>query len=244
MTIQLILLILGIVQRVDYISDALGFRVAATNLPNAAAAEVAAPVAPVAPPPTVATVVEAAPVEQAPTGVVLSNGLVYTPSEPVVPAVSYVNQQIPVAPAAPYAITQNAAPVPYYINAAPAPVAPVIHSSLVTPYASQYGYGQVQHVPSVPTTSQHHAQSEFGEYNYGYSNVNSAKTETKTIDGVTRGSYTYVDANNILQRVDYIADDIFGFRVAATNLPQAPVPVAVAPVAAQTVADVTGCKIC
>ena len=91
----------------------------------------------------------------------------------------------------------------------------------------------------MPTTSQHHAQSEFGEYNYGYSNVNSAKTETKSIDGVTRGSYTYVDANNILQRVDYIADDLYGFRVAATNLPQAPAPVPVAPVVSQNVADVS-----
>ena len=96
----------------------------------------------------------------------------------------------------------------------------------------------------MPTTSQHHAQSEFGEYNYGYSNVNSAKTETKSIDGVTRGSYTYVDANNILQRVDYIADDLYGFRVAATNLPQAPAPVPVAPVVSQNVADVTKCTIC
>ena len=31
------LVFLGIVQRVDYISDALGFRVAATNLPQAPA---------------------------------------------------------------------------------------------------------------------------------------------------------------------------------------------------------------
>merc|ERR1712241_1530781 len=76
----------GVVQRVDYISDGLGFRVAATNLPSAAAAEVAVPVAPVAPAPTVAPVVEEAPVAKAATGVVLSNGLVYTPSEPVVPA--------------------------------------------------------------------------------------------------------------------------------------------------------------
>jgi len=240
----------GIVQRVDYISDALGFRVAATNLPvaNPVAAEVPAPVAPVVAPPTVTPVVQEPAVEKAAAGVVLPNGLVHTPAVPVVqsavPAVSYVNQQVPVAPAAPLTVTSNVAPVPYYLQPSPAPVSQVVHSSLVTPYASQYGYGQINLVPSAPTTSQHHAQSEFGEYNYGYSNVNSAKTETKTIDGVTRGSYTYVDANNILQRVDYIADDLYGFRVAATNLPQAPAPIPVAPVVSQNVADVTDCLIC
>lgn len=57
----------------------------------------------------------------------------------------------------------------------------------------------------------------------------------KTLDGVTRGSYSYIDANSQLQHVDYISD-AGGFRVAATNLPvdtnaapvdngQAPVPV-------------------
>merc|ERR1712038_79427 len=244
----------GIVQRVDYISDALGFRVAATNLPQAAAApvveEVPAPIAPIAAPPTVTpVVVEEAPVEKVATEYVLPNGLVHTPAvvQPVAQPVSYVNQQV--AYAAPLPVTSNVAPVPYYLQAAPAPVNPVVHSSLVTPYASQYGYGDlvpghVNLVPSAPTTSQHHAQSEFGEYNYGYSNANPAKTETKTIDGVTRGSYTYVDANGILQRVDYIADDLYGFRVAATNLPQAPAPVPVAPVVApvaQNVADVSKC---
>jgi hypothetical protein len=132
-------------------------------------------------------------------------------------------QQVNVAP--------NVAPIPYYINPAHVGVTPAVQQ---VPYASQYGYQQIQYVPSAPTTSQHHAQSELGEYNYGYSNENSAKTETRTIDGVTRGSYSYVDANNIVQRVDYIADDVFGFRVAATNLPVAPVAAPV-PVAALSV---------
>jgi hypothetical protein len=48
----------------------------------------------------------------------------------------------------------------------------------------------------------------------------------KTADGVVRGSYSYVDANNIVQTVNYISDD-FGFRVAATNLPVGPTPVEV-----------------
>ena len=40
----------------------------------------------------------------------------------------------------------------------------------------------------------------------------------KSADGVTRGSYSYVDANGLLQTVNYISDAM-GFRVAATNLP-------------------------
>merc|ERR1711981_1239311 len=68
------------------------------------------------------------------------------------------------------------------------------------------------------TNSQYHAQDDFGQYNYGYSDPNSVKQEVKTADGVTRGSYSYVDANGIVQTVNYISDAM-GFRVAATNLP-------------------------
>lgn len=41
----------------------------------------------------------------------------------------------------------------------------------------------------------------------------------KTLDGVTRGTYSYIDSNAQLQTVNYVADSL-GFRVAATNLPQ------------------------
>lgn len=51
----------------------------------------------------------------------------------------------------------------------------------------------------------------------------------KTLDGVTRGSYSYIDSNAQLQTVNYVADAL-GFRVAATNLPKAPVDTNVAPV--------------
>ena len=61
-----------------------------------------------------------------------------------------------------------------------------------------------------------------GQYSYGYSNPTSGKSEVKTADGVTRGSYSYVDANGVLQSVHYISDPVNGFRVSATNLPQAP----------------------
>lgn len=70
--------------------------------------------------------------------------------------------------------------------------------------------------------SQYHAQDAFGQYQYGYSNPLSAKNEIKTADGITRGSYSYIDSNGQLQTVSYIADPLNGFRVAATNLPVAP----------------------
>ena len=42
--------------------------------------------------------------------------------------------------------------------------------------------------------------------------------ETKSADGIVRGSYTYVDPEGKLQTVQYISD-AFGFRVAGTNIP-------------------------
>lgn len=57
-----------------------------------------------------------------------------------------------------------------------------------------------------------------GVHAYSYAGGPSAKEEVRGLDGVTRGSYSYVDANGILQSVFYVADE-GGFRVAATNLP-------------------------
>lgn len=62
-----------------------------------------------------------------------------------------------------------------------------------------------------------------------YSGGPSAKSEVKTLDGVTRGSYSYIDSNSQLQTVNYVADAL-GFRVAATNLPQQVVDNNAAPV--------------
>ncbi len=71
-------------------------------------------------------------------------------------------------------------------------------------------------------SSQFQAQDEFGNVQYGYSNVNSQKHEVgNTYTGV-QGSYSYVDANGVVQTTNYIADGL-GFRVQATNLPVAPV---------------------
>merc|ERR1711874_917407 len=96
------------------------------------------------------------------------------------------------------------APLPFAAAPAPLPLAP-------TPLP----------IPATPS-SQFHAQDDFGQFSFGYENINSAKTETKDAFGVTRGSYQYVDANGILQTVNYIADPVNGFRVAGTNIPVAP----------------------
>ncbi|XP_065164214.1 uncharacterized protein [Atheta coriaria] len=82
--------------------------------------------------------------------------------------------------------------------------------------------------PVLLSSSQYHTQDQLGQYSYGYSNPQSAKAEVKTADGITQGSYSYVDAEGKLQSVHYTSDEINGFRVAATNLP-APVLPLVAP---------------
>merc|ERR1712184_179097 len=140
-----------------------------------------------------------------------------------------------------------------------APVVQAYH-----PYASSYAYAAPAAVPVaapvaapvvqaaapvVPVVStnvdvansQYHAQDDLEQYNYGYSNPLSTKQELKTADGVTRGSYSYVDANGLVQTVNYLSDAM-GFRVAATNLPvhhvDAPVAKAAEEVAQPVIAPV------
>ena len=59
-----------------------------------------------------------------------------------------------------------------------------------------------------------------------------ARTEARNAYGVTTGSYQYVDANGLLQTVNYVADPVNGFRVAGTNLPVGPAVPAAAPLEA------------
>lgn len=91
------------------------------------------------------------------------------------------------------------------------------------------GYaGAINPAPS----SQFHAQGEFGQFSFGHAGGPSARTEARNAYGVTTGSYQYIDANGLLQTVNYIADPVNGFRVAGTNLPVAPVAAAATPLAA------------
>ncbi|XP_055842388.1 uncharacterized protein LOC129909327 [Episyrphus balteatus] len=72
----------------------------------------------------------------------------------------------------------------------------------------------------IPTSSsQYHSQDGIGQYAYGYNDHLSNKQEIKSLDGITRGAYSYIDSNNVLQTVNYISD-AGGFRVTATNLPK------------------------
>merc|ERR1712073_281883 len=96
-------------------------------------------------------------------------------------------------------VVQDAAPV---VQAAPVSQAA---SYVPATYATNYAY-QTPVAPVVATAdaanTQYHAQDDFGQFNYGYSNPLSTKQELKTADGVTRGSYSYVDANGIIQTVN------------------------------------------
>jgi len=70
--------------------------------------------------------------------------------------------------------------------------------------------------------SQYHAQDEFGNVVYGYSNPNSAKSEQRDAYGNVMGSYSYVDDTGYPKHVAYVADD-FGFRIInANNFPVGP----------------------
>merc|ERR1712168_818330 len=82
------------------------------------------------------------------------------------------------------------------------------------------GPAAIAPLPVAPLTQQFHSQDEFGNTGYGYTNINSAKHEVgHPLVGVS-GGYTFLDANNELQTVSYIADGR-GFQVKATNLPAA-----------------------
>jgi len=119
------------------------------------------------------------------------------------------------APAYTYAAN---APLTYTAAATPIAAAPV---AAYAPYAAAYA-------PAAYTGSQFHAQDEFGNLNYGYTNLNSAKHEVGNTYGGVSGGYSYVDAEGKLQTVQYIADAA-GFRVADSRLPVAPVYDGVAP---------------
>ena len=89
------------------------------------------------------------------------------------------------------------------------------------PYAAPYVAAAPVGI-ATSVSSQYHAQDTFGQYSYGYSGGPSAKTETRTADGITRGGYSYIDGNGLVQSANYISDPVNGFRVAATNLPVGP----------------------
>ena len=107
------------------------------------------------------------------------------------------------------------------------PVQPYHHGLPVAHHAAPAVAVHAAPVPAVagpgPVASQYHRQDEFGNYEYGYSNIHSMKHEAgNTYTGVS-GTYSYVDPNGQTQTTNYIADGL-GFRVQASNLPVGPVP--------------------
>ena len=73
------------------------------------------------------------------------------------------------------------------------------------------------------------SKDEFKNTHYGYANLNSAKQESGNAYTGVAGSYQYVDANGVLQTVNYVADAL-GFRVADSRLPVHNPELPVAPV--------------
>lgn len=74
-------------------------------------------------------------------------------------------------------------------------------------------------------STQYHNQDTLGQYSYGYAEPNSQKQEVRLANGVTTGSYSYVDGHGLVQSVKYASDPVHGFQVAGTNLPVGPAPV-------------------
>ncbi|XP_055385649.1 uncharacterized protein LOC129614799 [Condylostylus longicornis] len=93
--------------------------------------------------------------------------------------------------------------------------------SVVVARPSHEILGTTAYVLGTPIQSQYHSQDFLGQYAYGYNDGLSAKVESKSLNGITQGGYTYYDANGKLQSVSYIADAQNGFRATGTNFPKA-----------------------
>ena len=102
-----------------------------------------------------------------------------------------------------------------YTAAYSAPLAyasPVVHTA-----PAVHAAPAIQHAIPASSSSQHHSQDEYGNYNYGYNNINSAKQESGNAYGGVTGSYSYTDGYGQPQQVNYVADD-YGFRATGSNL--------------------------
>ncbi|XP_071537545.1 uncharacterized protein [Panulirus ornatus] len=84
-------------------------------------------------------------------------------------------------------------------------------------------YNMAPFASMAPIYSQYGAQNEFGQYAFGYNAGFNARAEMRDAFGNVRGSFNYLDANGQMQSQQYVADAL-GFRVAGTNLPEAPAP--------------------
>merc|ERR1711944_335590 len=104
----------------------------------------------------------------------------------------------------------NYAPYAHQVVSAPvaAPVTTPVAAPITTSYALPQTYPPAYTVPAAPVpapvvSSQFAAQDEFGNTEFGYSNVNSQKHEVGNAYTGVSGSYQYVDAAGKLQPVTY-----------------------------------------
>lgn len=79
---------------------------------------------------------------------------------------------------------------------------------------------------SKPTEVLLEYQDSIGQYSFGYSAPDSARSEVGSADGSVRGAFSYVDGAGVIQTAKYTADSEHGFRIEASNLPEAPAPAA------------------
>merc|ERR1711963_539097 len=71
---------------------------------------------------------------------------------------------------------------------------------------------QQQAQPEQMDRDQYYKRDNMGNYRYGYTSDNSERFEEGNAETGVRGHYTYIDANGLSKRVDYIADKD-GFRI-------------------------------
>jgi hypothetical protein len=113
------------------------------------------------------------------------------------------------------------------------PLAPVNSSPLAFNFGGYYpannvyptAYtGGIAPVFPLATSTQYHAQDEFGQTTFGYSHPGQASTNYRDAFGNQIGSYSYFNPEGKQVRVSYTADHR-GFRVLSNDLPVAPLQV-------------------
>merc|ERR1712223_2347603 len=121
---------------------------------------------------------------------------------------------------------------PFAYNAAPLNYAYAPYAQAYAPYAQAYAPAYTVAavpVPAPAVSSQFAAGDEFGNTQYGYSNLHAAKHEVGNAFTGVQGSYQYVDPAGKLQTVTYVADAL-GFRTEDSGLPVHVAELPVAPV--------------
>ncbi|XP_068221062.1 uncharacterized protein [Palaemon carinicauda] len=87
---------------------------------------------------------------------------------------------------------------------------------------SAYSANQVSTpAPYVPIDDQYQVADDYGQYAFGFSGGDAARSESRDAYGNVRGSYNYIDSDGKRQTQHYVADEN-GFRVIGSNIPEGP----------------------